>query len=63
MATAPLSQDARSKLIALCQKIPISTLAKRWGIDRRTLAEAFAGLAKRDATRFMIETKIKEETA
>lgn len=61
MSTTPLTAESRQKLDKLCQKTPLSKLAERWGIDRRTLAEAYSGYPKRDATRFMIETKLKEE--
>lgn len=63
MSTAPLPVESRDKIKRLSENgTTIHKLAKRWGIDSRTLAEAYAGYAKRDATRFMIETKLKEET-
>lgn len=63
MSTSPLPEESRKKLQQLSQKTTLPRLADKWGIDRRTLAEAYAGFAKRDATRFMIEAKIKEELA
>lgn len=60
MSTKPLDQTSRDKLAALLQKKTGQKVAKSWGIDRGTLAEAALGLPKQASVRYLIEGKLKE---
>lgn len=61
MPTKPLSEEAQAKLEELKKKRKLLSFSKKHNIDRRTLSEALAGYPKREATRFLIEEKLKEE--
>lgn len=60
MRTAPLSKETRDRLRAIADAITARRLQARLDLDFKTFSKAMLGYDLREATRFLVEARLKE---